>query len=273
MRKMLSVAALTFAAILTLLSSTGAHDLWLVSQSRSIPLAAEVRLLAQTGMKFPDSLSAVTPDRLDGAFLVEASGRREMETRTVYGNSLVFEERFDQPGVALAAVAIKPNFIHIKAEEFNEYLKLDGLPQILQLRQEKGELGVDGREIYAKFAKAILRVGEGGPADLATKPAGLRIEIVPLEDPYGSTGEKLPVQVLFETKPLEGVHVYRLFEGEDKYIEGFETDGDGKTALPIDKPGFWSLHCIYMRPHPDRSQADWESFFATVSFVAGSGGK
>jgi hypothetical protein len=29
-----------------------------------------------------------------------------------------------------------------------------------------------------------------------------------------------------------------------------------------------SLHCIHMRPHADPDEADWESFFATVSFVA-----
>jgi hypothetical protein len=255
-------------ALLALGTPAGAHDLWLVSEPRAIAAGAEIRLLAQTGMKFPDSLSAVKPERLDGAFVVDASGRRELESGTVSGKSLAFAARFDSPGVAVAAASVKPNFIHIKAADFNEYLKLDGLPQILDERKAKGQLAVDGREMYAKFAKAILRVGEGGPEALATKPVGLRIEIVPLADPFGSTGGTLPVQVLFEGRPLEGVFVYRLFQGEKEYVDGVRTDGEGKSALPIDKPGLWSLHCIYMRPYADRKRADWESFFATLSFVA-----
>jgi hypothetical protein len=260
--------AMTAVGLAALPRAADAHDLWLVSEPRSLAAGAPFKLLAQTGMKFPESVSALAPERLDAAFVVDAAGRRELRGGTTRGKSLAFEARVDTPGVAVAAASVKPNFIHIKAADFNEYLKLDGLPQILELRKAKGQLGVDGREIYAKFAKAVLRVGEGGPADLATKPVGLKIEIVPLADPYGVAGGKLPVQVLFEGRPLDGVFVYRLFEGEEKYVDGLRTDGEGKTAVAIDRPGLWSLHCIYMRPYSDKQKADWESFFATVSFVA-----
>lgn len=268
-RRLLLVLVFFSIGIVSLLSSVWAHDLWLVPQPRRLPTGEDIRLLAQTGMKFPESSSAVSPDRLHGAWIVDASGRRELQGGMVDGKSLVFKVRFDKPGVALAAIAVKPKFIHIKAEEFNEYLEHDGLPQILELREEKGELGVDGREMYAKCAKAILRIGEGGTPELATRPAGLRIEIVPLKDPYqlSGAGGKLPVQVLFEGQPLQGVYVYPLAEGEDKYLEGFETDAEGKTIVPINRHGLWSLHCIYMRSYSDKSKADWESFFATVSFL------
>lgn len=261
----------TLLLLMTWFSSVSAHDLWLVPEPRHPGVGEEVRLLIQTGMKFPESLSAVTPDRLEAVWIKESSDRRDIPGANVQGNSLVLETRFNHPGVALAAVAIRERFIHLKAEEFNEYLEHDGLPQILLLRKNKGELMTDGREMYAKFAKAILKVGEGGPQDLATKPAGLRIEIVPLEDPHqiDAEGGSLPVQVLFEDQPLEGVYVYTLAEGQDKYKDGYVTDSEGKTTVPIRGRGLWSLHCIYMRPYSDKSQADWESFFATTTFLLG----
>jgi hypothetical protein len=220
-------------------------------------------------MKFPESLSAVAPDRLDGAWLVDASGRREITEMKVEGKSLVLQTRLDNPGVALAAVSVEPKFIHLNAEDFNEYLDHDGLPQILELRKRTGQLEAEAREMYAKLAKAILKVGEGGSQDLATKPAGLRIEIVPLEDPHqlSASGGSLPVQVLWESKPLQGVYVYALADGEDKYHQGYETDASGKAVVPIKGAGLWSLHCIYMRPYNDKSKADWESFFATTTFL------
>ena len=255
--------------VLGWLGTVSGHDLWLVPESHHLPVGAKIRLLAQTGMKFPDSLSAVAPDRLDGAWIVDASGRREIEEMKVEGNSLVLETRLDNPGVALAAVAVQPKFIRLKAEEFNEYLEHDGLPQILELRKKTGQLGEEAREMYAKLAKAILKVGEGGPHDLAIKPVGLRIEIVPLEDPHqlSPVGDSLPIQVLWESQPLQGVYVYPLAAGEDEYHQGYETDVNGKTSVPIEGAGLWSLHCIYMRPYLDKGKADWESFFATTTFI------
>lgn len=263
------LAPLSFLIMITIIASFAwGHDLWLVPEDKLILVGNDTRLLAHTGMKFPESLSAVTPDRLDGAWIIDANGRRDMKNATVDGNSLAFPVRFENPGVALAAVAVKPKFIHLEAKDFNEYLDHDGLPQILELRKKRGELEKEGREMYAKFAKAILRVGEGGPSDLATKPAGLRIEIVPLENPtqLGSVVNGLPVRVLFEGKPLEGVFVYPLAEGAEEYETGYETDADGKAQVPLKAAGLWSLHCIYMRPYADKNEADWESFFATVTF-------
>ena len=259
-------ALLSFLILMTVIASFAwGHDLWLVPQDDLILVGKDTRLLAHTGMKFPESLSAVTPDRLDGAWIVDADGRRDLKNATVDGNSLAFLARFENPGLALAAVAVKPKFIHLEAKDFNEYLEHDGLPQILELRKKRGELDKEGREMYAKFAKAILKVGESGPSDLATKPAGLRIEIVPLESPT-RLSKALPVRVLFEGKPLEGVFVYPLAESAEKYETGYETDADGKAEVPLKTAGLWSLHCIYMRPYAGKNEADWESFFATVTF-------
>jgi uncharacterized GH25 family protein len=267
LRKLILTSILVSVALLGLFSTVGAHDLWLVPQINHIPTGETVKIWAHTGMKFGASLSAVKPERVDEAWVLDGSGKRGLPDAGIEGKSLVFETSFSGAGVALAAVALKPSPIELKADEFNEYLEHDGLPQILELREKNGELEKDARERYAKFAKAILRVGDGGSRELATKPAGLRIEILPLADPTRHSGE-LPVQVLFEDKPLPGVFVYPLAEGESKYEQGYETDGDGRTTVPMEAAGLWSLHCIYMRPHADQNEADWESFFATVTFFS-----
>lgn len=256
--------------MLILAVSAGAHDLWLVANPPSVAPGSPLRLDAATGMKFPESLSAVTPDRVDGFWVLDARGRRrEVVGARIDGNLLKAEVLLEEPGVALAALAIKPLVLELSAEDFNEYLEHDGLPQILEQRRARGELDKAVRESYAKYAKTIVTVGDGGSPDLATRPAGLRIEIVPLTDPGGvGDGEELPVQVLFEGRPLEGVYVYALAAGAELYVDGHRTDEDGRTSVPLPAGGLMSLHCIHMRPHADPGEADWESFFATVSFVA-----
>jgi uncharacterized GH25 family protein len=250
--------------------SAGAHDLWLLAEPPSVAAGASLRLKAATGMRFPESLSAVTPDRVEDFWVLDAAGaRHEVPGARAEGELLRADVRLDTPGVALAALAIKPRTLELSAEDFNEYLEHDGLPQILERRRARGEIEKSARESYAKFAKAIVTVGEGGPRNLATRAAGLRIEIVPLRDPGTvGAGEALPVQVLFEGRPLEGVYVYALAAGEEGYVDGHRTDRDGRTAVPLPAGGLMSLHCIHMRPHADPGEADWESFFATVTFVA-----
>jgi uncharacterized GH25 family protein len=267
------IALARFGLALVTLSvgvSAGAHDLWLVADAPSVAAGASLHLKAATGMQFPESLSAVTPDRLEDFWVLDAAGERhEVAGARAEGKLLRADIRLEAPGVALAALAVKPRTLDLTAAEFNEYLGHDGLPQILERRRARGELEKDARESYAKYAKAIVVVGDGGPRDLATRPAGLRIEIVPLRDPgVVSAGEELPVQVLFEGRPLEGVYVYALAAGADAYVDGHRTDKDGRTAVPLPAGGLMSLHCIHMRPHADAAEADWESFFATVSFVA-----
>jgi hypothetical protein len=271
MRRELTGARLGFAlCTLGLAVPAGAHDLWLLADPPSVAAGASLHLKAATGMQFPESLSAVAPDRVDGFWVLDAALRRhEVSGARAEGKLLRADVQLAAPGVALAALAIKPRTLELTATEFNEYLEHDGLPQILERRRARGELEKGARESYAKYAKAIVAVGEGGARDLATRPAGLRLEIVPLRDPGGvGAGEELPVQVLFEGRPLEGVYVYALAAGAEGYIDGHRTDGDGRTAVPLPAGGLMSLHCIHMRPHADAGEADWESFFATVSFVA-----
>jgi uncharacterized GH25 family protein len=257
-------------AALSLAVPAEAHDLWLLAEPPSVATGEPLHLSAATGMRFPESLSGVTPDRLAGFWVLDAAGRRhDVAGARTEEKLLRADIRLGTPGVALAAVAIKPRTLELTAAEFNEYLEHDGLPQILERRRARGELENDARESYSKYAKAIVTVGDGGPRDLVTGPAGLRLEIVPLRDPgVMGAGEELPVQVLFEGRPLEGVYVYALAAGAEGYVHGQRTDTEGRTAVRLPAGGLMSLRCIHMRPHADPGEADWESFFATVTFVA-----
>src|SRR2546428_11812687 len=67
------------------------------------------------------------------------------------------------------------------AEQFNDYLLEDGLPQIHALRQARGELDRPSVERYQKWAKALLR--RPGPGSAGLQAVGPRFEIVPPADP------------------------------------------------------------------------------------------
>jgi len=122
--------------------SAGAHDLWLVADPPTVTAGASLHLKAATGMQFPESLSAVTPDRIDSFWVLDAAGeRRDVTNARAEGKLLRAEVLLDAPGAVLAALAIKPRTLELSAEDFNEYLEHDGLPQILEQRRSRTSWG------------------------------------------------------------------------------------------------------------------------------------
>ena len=202
-RANLIVTLITFL----LVSSVRAHDLWVVPGKFVLSAGEKCRVFLNSGDEFPISESLLGEHRVQFFRMLTAAGANEISSFVVDGRSLTLELPETEEGTAVLALGTKPRLVRLKAKEFNEYLKEDGLPQILALR----ESGDDGNqpvvERYAKWAKAILKIGDGED-DTWSKPAGLKIEIVPLENPYEiRPGGVLPVVVLFDGEPLAGLTV------------------------------------------------------------------
>lgn len=71
-----SVGALGLAAvgILVLAGALAAHDFWIVPNAFAISDGGTIEVRGQTGIHFPTSVSAVTPDRIADARVIGASG-------------------------------------------------------------------------------------------------------------------------------------------------------------------------------------------------------
>lgn len=65
------------------------------------------------------------------------------------------------PGTYLVVMTIKPRFIEIKAPDFATYLTHEGLERIVAERAKAGETERAGRERYSRYAKAVVRTGDG----------------------------------------------------------------------------------------------------------------
>ena len=44
------------------------------------------------------------------------------------------------------------------------------------------------------------------------------------------------------------------------------TDANGLATLRLDRPGEWMVSAVHMTPCPERTIADWESLWASVTF-------
>jgi nickel transport protein len=99
------------------------------------------------------------------------------------------------------------------------------------------------------------------------KPTGATLEILPLADVFKlKPGEDLPVQVLFEGKPLAGVALYPDYVN-DANAKSVKTDTDGKATLFVKNNGLNVIGVAHAKPTPDDRDADRLSYFATLSFL------
>jgi hypothetical protein len=257
------LGVLTFLALPALASS---HDLWVVPGRFVLEPGEKVRVFLSSGDDFPQSMALLGRGRIESFFLHTASGERPVGGFATDGKSLTVQIAAPDAGTVILALAVKPRLIRLRSDEFSEYLREDGLPQILELREKLGESDQAAVERYAKSAKAILRVGDPED-DTWSKRTGLKLEIVPDKDPYAiRPGQPLPVVVLFEGEPLGGLTVMGARAGHSADRVAGVTDAEGRVSLILPGPGRWYLRAIHMIRLQDDPQAQWESFWSTVTF-------
>ena len=242
-----------------------AHDTWLLARSSVVQPGTPVVLDLTSGMAFPANETAIKPDRVARAGVRIAGSTSDLKDRRSAAKSLQFTVRLAKPGVAVAWVELAPKSIDLKPAQVKEYLDEIGASEAVRLAWKEMPEPRRWRELYSKYAKAYLRVGQPQEDRSWAEPVGMALEIVPEKDPTSlRPGEELPVRVLRQGQPLPTFAVGLVRQGDHHGLLK-TTDGQGRVAFPIAKAGRWLLRATEVR-RTARSEADWESDFTTLTF-------
>jgi uncharacterized GH25 family protein len=254
-----------------------AHDLWLVPARFSLTPGERVRVALNTGDTFPVSVGAVKTERIERAALVTQEGLTPLisfleEDKSTYIEVIVPRNA----GGALVEVVLKPIATKQSRDSFDEFVKHEGLDSIAAQLARSRDRRAEERRTYAKYAKTLLRVGSGkGATKFYQKPLGHRLELVAEADPFSlKPGEALPVRLLFDGKPLAGARVVigstAVATATQSKLPGVRTDAEGRARLQLDASGgAHYVHSLHMIPATGRSDVEWESFWATLTFGVG----
>ena len=257
-------------AFAALAAGLAAHDLYLRPQLFRPNPGAVVRVEYHNGDSFPSSEVPAKIERLRDMKLLFAGGETPFTSLRIEGTATVADVKAPaQPGNFILVSRTIPNFIQLEAAKFEDYLKHEGLTDVIAWRAKNGESSKPGREMYSKYVKSLGMAAR--PSAEYGVNAGLAIEFIPLGNPYElPNGATLPVRLLFRGKPAVGqaVEASNAPPGGGAVTKAMvgRTDANGEIRIPLGRPGLWKLHTVLMERRADRKEADWESFWASLTF-------
>ena len=272
---MRAVLVMLLGAALCSAMPVAAHEYWL-APSRYLPgpnRAIELSALAGTG--FRGERKPFAP-----AHCVRLTVRaiRTLDLTPVAREGGYTWARFAPSDSGGAMFAFESDFtaITLPAATFDSYLVTEGLegPRAARANDPK-VAGTPGRERFRRCAKAWVT---GSDASRATMPMGLPLEVVPVTMPGQSA--QLRVRILWLGQPLAGalVRTWRTPAAADESPTDAEsrdslgvvwqqrTNASGETTVPAQQPGEWLVSVVHMIPGSDRTAADWESTWASLTF-------
>jgi uncharacterized GH25 family protein len=254
---------------LSLVASVFGHDLFLKADNYFLQPKSKLTLRVMNGT-FLASEGAVSYARLQDVSIVGGGKRAHpKETDFTRDETTAFINlTTGAAGTYVVGLSTKSREIALKAADFNEYLKEDGLPDTLDERRKTGELEKDAKERYAKHVKAILQVGKKLTDDYKTV-LGYPVELVPQQNPYKlKRGDTIEILCLKDGRPLAEQVVLAGREENGKIVVAPElrSDKNGMVKLPLNGSGKWYVKFINMTKLDDPN-LNYESKWTTLTFA------
>jgi len=258
--RLLTVAALALGAAPPLL----AHDLWIEPTSFS-PRAGEiVGVRLKVGMNLAGDPVPRVPELVNQFVVASAFDRKAVSGRS--GGDPAGVLRVDGPGLRVIGYYSNPSWIELPPEIFNAYLKEEGLDSIIAVRALRNQSGASARELYSRCAKSLVLSGSADEAE-GDRTLGFPLELVAERNPYAlRADEDLTVRLTYEKRPLAGALVVAINRANPAEKVSGRSDRDGRVRFKLRPGGMWLVKAVHMVAAPAGSKADWQSYWASLTF-------
>jgi len=252
------------AAACLLFPLTGwSHAFWLVPFGPNPEVGQRVALDLRIGPRWPGVTTPRLPGLVADFHVLDAQGRRPVGGRTNGVPVGHFEAR--TAGAAIVVMQTNPASLSLPGPEFQQYLREEGLGEVLKLRERLGVADNAVREDFSRGAKTLVVVG--GDADGFDRTVGMPFELVPLTNPVTyRAGTPFRARLLLGGGPAVGVRVAALPKNDPENVVEARTDSHGEVALALPRGGFWTLYAVHLQPAP-RPPAEWESTWASLTLA------
>jgi uncharacterized GH25 family protein len=257
------VAILSGLVITFCVASANAHEFWVEPSAFNPATGDRLGIRLCVGDGFEGWSLARNTERIEQFVAAGPSGH--LPVVGLDGSDPAGVVRFTAPGNYVITYRSNHAFTELPAAAFEAYLREKGLDGIAALRKLRGASGMKAREAYSRHSKALLRVGAGG--GLVDRPMGLPLELVA---EAGMLPERVDgvqsFRLLYDGQPLAGALVTATRPGTADGDLKVSTDADGRASFRLRGAGMWRIAAVHMIEAPRNVAAEWESFWASLTF-------
>ena len=241
-----------------------AHDMWIEPATFAPDVGQVVSLRLRVGQDLLGDPLRLDPSLVNQFVVRDADGLRPVVRRD--GGDPAGLLRVASPGLLVIGYRSNPSAIEMAADKFNQYVKEEGLEAVLAMRASRNETGTAAHELFSRCAKSL--VFSGTPAEApGDRPLGFTVELVAERNPYAvAPGQDLPVRLIYENRPLAGALVVAMNRLNPAEKLSARTDKDGRVRFKVRPGGMWLIKAVHMVPAPAGAQAEWTSFWASLTF-------
>ena len=258
---------LAVLAIVLSHASLVAHDMWIDPTTFSPQSGEIVGVRLRVGQDLLGDPLPRNPALINQFVFEDAAGRKPLVGRD--GADPAGFLRVAMPGLLVIGYRSNPSAVELTPEKFNQYLKEEGLDAVATLRARRNETGAKAREVFSRCAKSLVLSGSAkeGQGD---RPLGFTLELVAERNPYAiRAGEDLPVRLTYESRPLAGALVVAMNRLNPSEKLSARTDNEGRVRFRLRPGGMWLIKAVHMVPAPAGTNAEWASFWASLTFELG----
>jgi len=245
-------------------ASLAAHDMWIDPTTFSPQSGQIVGVRLRVGQDLLGDPIPRDPALINQFVFEDEAGRKPLIGRD--GADPAGFLRVAMPGLLVIGYRSNASAVELTPEKFNQYLKEEGLDAVAALRAHRHETGAKAREIFSRCAKSLVLSGSASDKQ-GDRPLGFPLELVAEKNPYAiSDGQDLPVRLTYENRPLAGALVVAMNRLNPSEKLTARTDSDGRVRFRLRAGGMWLIKAVHMVPAPAGSNADWASFWASLTF-------
>jgi uncharacterized GH25 family protein len=260
----LRAASLFVVSLLFSASSLAAHDLWIDPTAFFVEPGKIVGLRLRVGENLIGDPVPRSAALINEFVFHEAAARKPVVGAD--GRDPAGLMRVSTPGLVVVGYHSNPSVVDLTAEKFNQYLREEGLDEVAALRTRRGQSANATREMFSRCAKSLVLAGpaQSGDGDVAL---GFPLELVAEKNPYAAeTGKDVPFRLTYQGKPLAGTLVAAVNRGHADEKLTARTDRAGRVRFTLPRSGVWLVKAVHMIPTPAGADAEWASYWASLTF-------
>ena len=241
-----------------------AHDLWIEPTTFSPEPGQIVGVRLRVGQDLLGDPLPRDPALVNQFVVEDAAGRQPVYGRD--GADPAGLLRVAMPGLLVIGYRSNPSAAELAADKFNQYVKEEGLDAVAALRARRNETGASAHELFSRCAKSLVLSGSPSEAQ-GDRLLGFTLELVAERNPYAiRAGEDLPVRLTYEERPLAGALVVAMNRLHPAEKLAARTDNAGRVRFRLRPGGMWLVKAVHMVPAPAGANAQWVSFWASLTF-------